>query len=460
LSQSSFTTLELSASLIDNLVSLGYTEMTPIQAQSLPIILAGSDVIGQGKTGSGKTVAFGLGMLSVIDPSQFSVQSLVLCPTRELAEQVASEVRRLARSIPNIKILTLCGGKPVRPQISSLQKGVHIVVGTPGRIEDHLKRESLDLGEVRTLVLDEADRMLQMGFQESIDAIVEQVPVNRQTLLLSATYPEQIEAIATRIMRDPQMVLVEAEPQELDIEQHFFELTSYDERLHALKLLLMQNQPDTALVFCTTRQEVQDIAAQLRDSGFSVLALHGDLDQRERDQNLLRFSNRSVKILVATDVAARGLDIDGLDVVVNFNLARDEEVHVHRVGRTGRAGESGQAWSFYGAKDSKRIVMLEETLGRQIQPEKLPRNSVLEHQPPRASMVTLQIESGKKQKVRAGDILGALTGDGGVSGDTVGKINILENRSFVAVQRQAVKKAIDKLSQGKMKGRSVRVRSL
>ncbi len=460
MSQSSFSTLELSSGLIDNLTSLGYTGMTPIQAQSLPAILAGKDVIGQGKTGSGKTVAFGLGMLSVIDPGQFSVQSLVLCPTRELADQVATELRRLARSIPNIKILTLCGGKPVGPQVSSLQKGVHIVVGTPGRVEDHLKRESLNLQEVRTLVLDEADRMLQMGFQESIDAIVKVIPDKRQTLLLSATYPEQIEAIATRIMREPQMVVVDAEPSDLNIQQHFYELATNEDRLHALKLLLMQHQPETALVFCTTKQEVNDIAAQLRNSGFSVLALHGDLDQRERDQNLLRFANRSVMILVATDVAARGLDIDALDVVVNFNLARDEEVHVHRVGRTGRAGESGQAWSFYGERDSRRMAALQDSLGRDIQPEKLPRASVLEHQPPRAAMVTLQIEAGKKQKVRAGDILGALTGEGGIGGDSVGKINIFENRSFVAVQRQVVKTAIDKLSRGKVKGRSVRVRSL
>ncbi len=460
MSQTNFQSLALSQGLIDNLASLGYTSMTPIQAQSLPAILAGKDVIAQGKTGSGKTAAFGLGLLSVIDPAQFTVQSLVLCPTRELADQVATELRRLARSIPNIKVLTLCGGKPVGPQITSLKKGVHIVVGTPGRIEDHLKRESLELNSVSTLVLDEADRMLQMGFQESIDTIVECVPQQRQTLLLSATYPPQIEAIAARVMRDPEMVVVEADADDPSIEHSFFEVASVQDRLHALCLLLMQHQPESALVFCTTKQDVQDVTTQLNKKGFSVLALHGDLDQRERDQNLLRFANRSVKILVATDVAARGLDIDGLDVVVNFNLARDAEVHVHRVGRTGRAGESGLAWSFYSDADKRRIVLLEETLGLQIKPQSLPRNSVLDHQPARAAMVTLLLEAGKKQKIRAGDILGALTGEGGVSGDSVGKINIFENRSFVAVQRQAVNASLEKLKNGKLKGRKVRVRSL
>ena len=460
MSQPRFQSLALSEGLVDNLTSLGYDTMTPVQAQSLPAILDGNDVIVQGKTGSGKTAAFGLGLLSVIKPTQFDAQALVLCPTRELADQVATELRRLARSIPNVKVLTLCGGKPIGPQITSLKKGVHIVVGTPGRIEDHLKRQSLQLNHVRVLVLDEADRMLQMGFQDSIDAIVEQVPQQRQTLLLSATYPSEIEGIALSIMQQPQMVVAEPEIAEVAIEQHFYEVDTMDDRLHALCLLLMQHQPESALVFCTTKQDVQQVTAQLRNKAFSVLALHGDLDQRERDQNLLCFANRSIKILVATDVAARGLDIDKLEVVVNFNLARDAEVHIHRIGRTGRAGESGLAWSFYNNTDKRRIEMLESMLDINISAESLPRNSVLEHQPPRAAMVTLQLEAGKKQKVRAGDILGALTGEGGVSGDQVGKINIFENRSYVAVQRQAVKQSLDKLKSGKLKGRKVRVRSL
>ena len=460
MSQPRFQSLALSEGLVNNLTSLGYTTMTPVQAQSLPAILDGNDVIVQGETGSGKTAAFGLGLLSVIKPTQFDAQALVLCPTRELADQVATELRRLARSIPNIKVLTLCGGKPVGPQITSLKKGVHIVVGTPGRIEDHLKRQSLQLNHVRALVLDEADRMLQMGFQDSIDAIVEQLPKQRQTLLLSATYPSEIEGIAMSIMQQPQMVVAEAKVAEVAIEQYFYEVDTPEDRLHALCLLLMQHQPESALVFCTTKQDVQQVAVQLRHKGFSVLALHGDLDQRERDQNLLRFANRSVNVLVATDVAARGLDIDKLDVVVNFHLARDTEVHVHRIGRTGRAGESGLAWSFYHHTDKRRIEMFESMLDINICSESLPRGSVLEHQPPRAAMVTLQLEAGKKQKVRAGDILGALTGDGGVSGDQVGKINIFENRSYVAVQRQAVKRSLEKLKNGKLKGRNVRVRSL
>ena len=434
--------------------------MTPIQAQSLPWILSGRDVIAQGKTGSGKTAAFGLGILSKLKAKRFCVQAIVLCPTRELADQVAEEIRRLARSMANTKVLTLTGGSPVGPQIGSLEKGVHIVVGTPGRVEDHIRRDTLNLDNVETLVLDEADRMLQMGFEESLDAILAQMPVVRQTLLLSATYPEKIQNIAQRVMKEPEMVVVESTHDNATIEQHFYKLSDDEQRLNALRLLLLQHQPESALVFCATRQDVRKISGKLQGHGFSVLALHGELDQRERDQTLIRFSNGSATVLVATDVAARGLDIDSLDVVVNYHLGRDSEDHVHRIGRTGRAGGSGMVWSFYDGRDKPKIKQLQEALGRTIISESLPPPTTLNQRVPRARMVTLLIDGGKKQKIRPGDILGALTGENGVEAAHVGKIKVVSNRSFVAVNREAVKPALAKLSAGKLKGRSCRVRTL
>lgn len=434
--------------------------MTPIQAQSLPLILSGRDVIAQGKTGSGKTAAFGLGILAKLKAKRFCVQALVLCPTRELADQVAEEIRRLARSMANTKVLTLTGGTPVGPQIGSLEKGVHIVVGTPGRVEDHLKRKTLDLKNVETLVLDEADRMLQMGFEESLDTIVGFVPSVRQTLLLSATYPEKIKNIAQRVLSEPEMIMVESIHDDATIEQHFFKLSDGEQRLHALRLLLLKHQPESALVFCSTRQDVRDITGKLQGYGFSVLALHGELDQRERDQTLIRFSNRSITVLVATDVAARGLDIDSLDVVVNYHLGRDLEDYIHRIGRTGRAGGSGMAWSFYDGRDQPKIEQIQENLGRAVKNEDLPPPATLNQQVPRAPMVTLLIDGGKKQKLRPGDILGALTGENGIKAAHVGKIKIVSNRTFVAVSREAVKAALQRLGAGKLKGRSCRVRTL
>jgi len=461
LSQSSaFSALDLQSDLLENLKSLGYESMTPIQAQSLPPILAGRDVIAQGKTGSGKTAAFGLGILSKLETKRFIVQALVLCPTRELADQVSGEIRRLARSTPNIKVLTLCGGTPVGPQAGSLDKGVHIVVGTPGRVEDHIKRDNLDLQHLQTLVLDEADRMLEMGFEDSLEAIVRHVPDSRQTLLLSATFPDRIKTISKKMLSNPEMIVVDSSHDVVSIEQHFFEIVNGEQRLDALKLLLLKYRPESALVFCSTRQDVRDITVKLQQFGFSVLPLHGELDQRERDQTLVRFSNRSTMMLVATDVAARGLDIASLDVVVNYHLGRDLEVHVHRIGRTGRAGGTGLALSFYDGRDSEKIKAIQEAYARTIKSETLPPSGTLNQPVPRASMVTLQIDGGKKQKLRPGDILGALTGENGIAGAQVGKIKIVSNRSYVAVSREATKAALKKLGDGKLKGRSYRVRSL
>ena len=454
-----FASLNLQAALVANLDSLQYRAMTPIQAQSLPAILAGRDLIGQGKTGSGKTAAFGLGLLDKLDVGRFQVQALVLCPTRELADQVAKEIRKLGRAIDNIKVLTLCGGMPFGPQANSLEHGAHVVVGTPGRVEDHLSRGTLKLHRLTTLVLDEADRMLDMGFQPAIDAIVAQAPPQRQTLLFSATYPEQIAAMARRVMADPLVVKVESTHDDATISQLFYPVED-SARVMALRLLLLHHRPDGAVVFCTTKRECQQVATELDRAGFSVLALHGDLEQKDRDQALVRFASQSISVLVATDVAARGLDIDSLGMVINLHIPRDFDTHVHRIGRTGRAGGRGLACTLFSERERPKLARLEAALERTVESTPLPPLALLDTPTYKPPMATLQVDGGKKQKVRAGDILGALTGEDGVEGKDVGKIQIFDNWSFVAVRRGQVKVALRKLGQGKMKGKSFRVRWL
>ncbi len=453
---SSFSRLALKDELLANLQTMGFKSMTPIQAQSLPTIIQGGDVIGQAKTGSGKTAAFGLGILNKLRVKRFRIQSLVLCPTRELADQVAKEIRTLGRGIHNIKVLTLCGGVPMGPQIGSLEHGAHIIVGTPGRILDHLERGRLNLAEVDTLVLDEADRMLEMGFSDTIDAVLDHVPNHRQTLLFSATYPEQIQSMAAAIMNKPKMVKVASTHESSSIAQYFYHTENNNDRLNALSSLLLAQQPESAVVFCNTKRETKDVAAKLANLGFSVVALHGDLEQRDRDKTLLQFANKSVTVMVATDVAARGLDIEAVDAVFNYHLAYDTEVHIHRIGRTGRAGTQGAAYSFYNEQDSYKMAILEEYLDQEIVSQALPEQSQLGLNPPQPSMVTLQIDAGKKQKIRPGDILGALTGENGIEGKQVGKIKITDFRSYVAVNRKVKGKALNKLTQGKLKGKTVR----
>ncbi|MBC8494503.1 MAG: ATP-dependent RNA helicase DbpA [Candidatus Thioglobus sp.] len=456
MSESDFSSLNLASSLVKNLSTLGYDAMTPIQALSLPAIIKGKDVIGQGKTGSGKTAAFGLGLLNKLDVKSYKVQSIVLCPTRELADQVASEIRKLARAVHNIKVLTLCGGAPFGPQIGSLAHGAHIVVGTPGRIEEHLRKRTLKLDHVDTLVLDEADRMLDMGFQDAIDDIIEKIPSNRQTLLFSATYPQEIEAIAQRVMKSPVTVNAPEVHEESTIKQYFYQTNSDDERMSALRLLLAKHKPESTLVFCNTKRDTQDVADELVYYGFYALAIHGDLDQRERDQALIRFSNKSVSVLVATDVAARGLDIDSLDLVINFNIAHDPEVHVHRIGRTGRAGRRGMAASFYNDREIRKL----DELNIEITADELPADTLLDRPINKPVMTTLKIDGGKKQKLRPGDIVGGLTGKGGIPGDQIGKITMASNWSYVAVASNLVKPALKKIQQDKLKGRNFRVRIL
>jgi ATP-independent RNA helicase DbpA len=445
--------------MLANLESLGYAEMTPIQAQSLPVILKGMDLIAQAKTGSGKTAAFGIGLLNPINPRFFGCQALVLCPTRELADQVAKEIRRLARSEDNIKVLTLCGGVAFGPQIGSLEHGAHIIVGTPGRIQQHLRKGSLVLDGLNTLILDEADRMLDMGFYDSIENIIEQTPKKRQTLLFSATYPAGIKQLSSKFMRDPQTVKVEALHADSQIEQHFYEITPED-RLSAVVKVLGHFRPVSCVAFCFTKQQCQEVVDHLTAKGISAVGLHGDLEQRDRDQVLAMFANRSTSVLVATDVAARGLDIDALDMVLNVELARDSEMHIHRVGRTGRAGEKGLAISLVAPSEAHRARAIEEVQKAPLKWEQLDDLKNTGGAQLLPTMSTLVIGAGRKDKVRPGDILGALTGDAGIPGTQVGKIAIFDFQAYVAVERGVAKQALERLNNGKIKGRSLRVRIL
>ncbi|HCD7254689.1 ATP-dependent RNA helicase DbpA [Citrobacter farmeri] len=453
-----FATLNvLPAAQLENLNELGYLSMTPVQAAALPAILGGQDVRVQAKTGSGKTAAFGLGLLQHIDVTLFQTQSLVLCPTRELADQVAGELRRLARFLPNTKILTLCGGQPFGAQRDSLQHAPHIIVATPGRLLDHLQKGTVSLEALTTLVMDEADRMLDMGFSEAIDEVIRFAPESRQTLLFSATWPEAIAAISGRVQRNPLSIEIDSVDALPAIEQQFFE-TSAHGKIPLLQTLLSQYQPASCVVFCNTKKDCQAVCDALNEAGQSALALHGDLEQRDRDQTLVRFANGSARVLVATDVAARGLDIKSLEMVVNFELAWDPEVHVHRIGRTARAGNSGLAISFCAPEEAQRANILSEMLQITLNWVSAPTQRLVT--PLVAEMATLCIDGGKKAKMRPGDVLGALTGDIGLDGADIGKIAVHPAHVYVAVRQSVAHKAWKQLQNGKIKGKTCRVRLL
>ena len=454
-----FAALPLSPRLLANLRQLEYFRMTPIQAASLPLALAGHDLIAQAKTGSGKTAAFALPLLTRLNPRHFAVQAMVLCPTRELAEQVTQEIRRLARYEDNIKVMTLCGGTTMRPQLASLERGAHIIVGTPGRILDHLQRGSLNLEAVNTLVLDEADRMLEMGFYDDIAYVAMQCPDKRQTLLFSATFPEGIARLAQHFLREPREVKLLEQHAGSKIRQRFYEIR-HEDRLQAVATLLRHYRPVSTLAFCNTKQQCRDLLEVLHAHQFEALTLNGDLEQRERDQVLIRFANRSCSVLVATDVAARGLDIDRLEAVINVDVTPDPEIHIHRIGRTGRADEAGWALSLCSSIDKRRVATIALSMGSEPEWHDLNALTIDNPLPLVPPMVTLQILGGRKEKIRPGDVLGALTGEAGFAREQVGKITVTDQSTYVAVVRDIAREAVQKLSVGKIKGKTVKVRAL
>jgi len=447
-----FDTLNLPSGLIENLYDLGYSEMTEIQQKSLPVSLSGKDLIAQAKTGSGKTAAFGIPLLVKVDVQDFTPQALILCPTRELADQVAKELRRLARYRHNVKILTLCGGMPMRPQMHSLEHGAHIVVGTPGRILDHLSKKTLILDKIKTVVLDEADRMLDMGFYEDIEKIINRTKRERQTLLFSATFPSEIEILSKDFMQTPKRIKTESKHSENVIEEIFYKA---DDIAETLLQILRYYQPESAIVFANTKIEVMDLTDILIDAGFSALDLHGDLEQQDRTQVLLQFANRSIRILVATDVAARGLDIKEVEMVINAQLPRKKEDYLHRIGRTARAGKKGTAVTLFTSREQKKLS--EFTEKTPVFAEELHIDETVQLP---AKMKTICIHGGKKNKLRAGDILGALCRDIGLAKDAVGKIDIFDFYAYVAVERGQFTKALNGLETGKIKGKKFKVWAL
>ncbi len=453
MNNTNFSTLSLSDEMLHNLNELGYKEMTPVQAQALPLVLDNIDIIAQAKTGSGKTAAFGIGLLSKLQVKKFRIQSLIMCPTRELADQVAKELRRLARGTHNVKILTLCGGSAFGPQLGSLRHGAHIVVGTPGRIHEHLKKGSLNLENMDTLVLDEADRMLDMGFIEEIEQVISYAPAERQTLLFSATFPDEILGLSSSIQNDAVSVKTISNESANKIAEHFYG-TDADNKLNTLVNILGKYEPETTIVFSNTKLECQEIASALRKRDIDALAIHGDLEQYERNDVLVQFSNRSCSVLIATDVAARGLDIKDLEMVVNYDLPHDEATYTHRIGRTGRAGKEGIAFTLFTNEQLRHADEYKNDTRIFDESNSLKDLKGFTIKPPN---VTLVIEGGKKDKMRPGDILGALTGDAGLDGSAIGKIDIYERQSYVAIARKSILEAHKQLQKGKIKGKKFSV---
>lgn len=457
--ENSFKILPLSSEIISALDAVNYQKMTPIQEQSLPMILEGRDVLAQAKTGSGKTAAFGLGVLSKIDIHKQKPQALVLCPTRELAEQVTKEIRKLASFIPNLTIRSLCGGSAIQHQIKSLENTVHIAVGTPGRVLKLLKIKALKTKNIQTLVLDEADRMLDMGFQEDILKIISKLPQEKQTLLFSATYPEEILEMSKSLQKSALKIQVDTEVAEDKIQEYFYVVDEDKNKAEALIKVLSHYQPESAIVFCKTKQMTKDLAHYLRKQKISALALHGDLEQKERVKILVQFTNKSCRILVATDVAARGLDIADIESVINFDLPTDSESYVHRVGRTARAGKEGTAISlFQGEAETTLLNKINKELKLKYQPLKIKsmarRNAYYNL---KSKMRTLFVSGGRKDKVRPGDILGALVHHAKIEPNSIGKIDVMDVLSFVAVEFKYAEKAKDKMQTGKIKGKKFKV---
>ncbi len=453
-----FASLPLSPALLPGLDALGYSSMTPVQAQALPALLERRDVIAQAPTGSGKTAAFGLGVLQAVDPEAVLTQALVLCPTRELADQVGKQLRRLATGIANLKLSVLCGGIPLGPQLASLGHAPHVVVGTPGRIQQLVRKRALRLDGIRVLVLDEADRMLDMGFEAQIRDIVKRLPKDRQALLFSATFPEPIRVLGNEMLRDPVEVSVDSAAP-VAIEQRFFEV-EHSRKAPLLAALLLRHRPESCVVFCNTRRDVGELVGSLGHYGFTALGLHGELDQRDREEVLVRFTNRSCSVLVASDVAARGLDVEGIDAVVNHELPTDVETYLHRIGRTGRAGRAGLALSLCTPREMPRALAIEQQQGTPLRWKRVDPLSGKPARVPQAPMATLRIDAGRGNKLRPGDIVGALTGEAGLHKDAIGKIDVYDTRSYVAIARTQAGQAQARLRAGKIKGRRFRVSAL
>ena len=528
-----FEDLPISDEIKRSIAEIGFEEPSPIQAQSIPVILSGKDVIGQAQTGTGKTAAFSIPILEKVDPNNKHLQAIVLCPTRELAIQVSKEIRKLGKFKSGIKTLPVYGGQPIDRQIKALKSGVQVVIGTPGRVIDHINRKTLKLDDVKMVVLDEADEMLDMGFREDIELILNQTPIERQTTFFSATMPKEILELTKLYQHEPEMIkVVRKELTVPNIKQFYIE-TRRANKLEVLCRLIDVYNPKLSVVFCNTKRGSDELVSELQARGYFADALHGDLKQTQRDIVMDKFRQGTIDILVATDVAARGIDVDDVDMVFNYDLPQDEEYYVHRIGRTGRAGREGVSFSFVYGKEMRKMRDIERytkcklvkhgiptiadveekkvaaffkqvkdtvnesnlakqinwvealceeqelstlevaaalvklAMGEELKEEIIEEPSRKEARKSKKAkkgstgaehgMVRLFINVGRKQRVQAKDIVGAIAGEAGIPGKLVGTIDIYDKYTFVEVPKENAKKVLDKMKNIKIKGNKINI---
>ena len=522
-----FEDMNISNEICRAVLDMGFEEATPIQSQAIPVILEGKDIIGQSQTGTGKTAAFGIPLLERINPEDRRLQALILCPTRELAIQVSEEFRKLLKYKDNIRVLPIYGGQPIDRQIAALRKGTQVVIGTPGRVMDHMRRRTIKAETVQMMVLDEADEMLDMGFREDIETILVKIPEEHQTLLFSATLSPEILDITKRFQKNPEFIkIVRKELTVPNIEQYYFDVKEKT-KLDALCRIIDVYDPKLAMVFCNTKKRVDDLVEMLQGRGYFAEGLHGDLKQAQRDKVMQKFRNGTIEILVATDVAARGIDVDDIDVVFNYDVPQDEEYYVHRIGRTGRAGKAGKAFTFCVGKEIYKLRDIMRYTKTKIQQQKLPTLSDVEEMKTNIylekikgiieeghltkyihlvdrlmeedytsidiaaallkdhlsdvnaddidalddinlggtelyggegeKMVRLFINAGKKSKIRAKDIVGAIANEAGIPGKTLGEIAIFDEYTFVDVPNEFVRDILHGIKHAKIKGKRVHI---
>ena len=522
-----FEDMNISNEICRAVLDMGFEEATPIQSQAIPVILEGKDIIGQSQTGTGKTAAFGIPLLERINPEDRRLQALILCPTRELAIQVSEEFRKLLKYKDNIRVLPIYGGQPIDRQIAALRKGTQVVIGTPGRVMDHMRRRTIKAETVQMMVLDEADEMLDMGFREDIETILVKIPEEHQTLLFSATLSPEILDITKRFQKNPEFIkIVRKELTVPNIEQYYFDVKEKT-KLDALCRIIDVYDPKLAMVFCNTKKRVDDLVEMLQGRGYFAEGLHGDLKQAQRDKVMQKFRNGTIEILVATDVAARGIDVDDIDVVFNYDVPQDEEYYVHRIGRTGRAGKAGKAFTFCVGKEIYKLRDIMRYTKTKIQQQKLPTLSDVEEMKTNIylekikgiieeghltkyihlvdrlmeedytsidiaaallkdhlsdvnaddidalddinlggtelyggegeKMVRLFINAGKKSKIRAKDIVGAIANEAGIPGKTLGEIAIFDEYTFVDVPNEFVRDILHGKKNAKIKGKRVHI---
>ena len=520
-----FDELQLDERIIRAITEMGFEEASPIQAKAIPAMISGIDLIGQAQTGTGKTAAFGIPLLEKVDPKLKKLQAIVLCPTRELAIQVADEIRNLSRYMHGIKVLPIYGGQDIVKQIRSLKSGTQIVIGTPGRVMDHMRRKTMKLDFVHTVVLDEADEVLNMGFREDIEFVLSGVPEESQTVLFSATMPKPIMEITKKFQNNAKVIKVTKKELTVpNIEQYYYDVKP-KKKEEVLSRLLDIYSPRLSVVFCNTKKQVDLLVNALLGRGYFAAGLHGDMKQEQRDRVMQGFRTGKTEILVATDVAARGIDVDEVEAVFNYDLPQDDEYYVHRIGRTGRAGREGRAFSFVSGKEVYKLKEIQRYCKTKIYAQKVPslndvantkmenilddvervieqedldmminaieervNNSEFTAMDMAAAflkiccgmtednknteendwefgdtgagedgMVRLFINIGKKQRVRPGDILGAIAGESGMDGKLIGTIDMYDKYTFVEVPREYAREVLNAMKNVKIKGKTVAV---